>query len=69
MLDGGLHEPLANESTEEQVIDRALREFNEDGTFHTDTYMALREEGIDPDIYLAQLEGSNGLNVYGGDEE
>lgn len=62
MLDG-----IQHASTEEQVLDRALREFNEDGVFSTDTFIALREEGIDPDFYLAQLEGSNGLNVYEGD--
>lgn len=67
MLDGIQHDcPQCPEST----IDRAVREFNEDGTFHTDTYIALREEGIDPDFYLAQLEGSINLNLNdGGDEE
>ena len=68
MLDGGLYSPSGT-SEHNDVLDRALAEFNEDGTFHTDTYMALREEGVDPDIYLAQLQGSNGLNLYGGDEE
>lgn len=71
MLDGGLHSlvcPPVSEGPEESVCDRALREYNEDGVFAVDTFIALRELGIDPDIYLAQLQQSNGVNVYEGED-
>ncbi len=68
MLDGIVTGELDGTNEHNELLDRALAEYNADGVFAVDTYIALREEGIDPDIYLAQLEGSNGLNVYEGED-
>ncbi len=34
---------------------KARQEYDDDGTFHTDTYMELQDAGINPEVLLAQF--------------
>lgn len=47
---------MLSPSQADSIVEDARNEYMEQGTFATDTYMALNNAGFNPDILMAQFE-------------